>query len=67
VFEKELREELLLKVNELKGMIRTELAHKIQLRYVPELFFFIDDTLDYVEKIENLFKKIHNDNEEHSE
>lgn len=67
VFEKELREELLSKVNELKGMIRTELAHKIQLRYVPELFFFIDDTLDYVEKIENLFKKIHNDNEEHSE
>ncbi|MDF1610810.1 MAG: 30S ribosome-binding factor RbfA [Stygiobacter sp.] len=66
VFEKELRAELLSKVNELKGLIRTELAHKIQLRYVPELFFFIDDTLDYVEKIEKLFKEIH-DNEKHED
>ncbi|MCX7875187.1 MAG: 30S ribosome-binding factor RbfA [Melioribacteraceae bacterium] len=59
VFEKNMRDELLEKVNEIKGLIRTELAQRIQLRYVPELFFFIDDTLDYVEKIENLFKKIH--------
>jgi ribosome-binding factor A len=40
-------------------MIRSQLAGRIQLRYVPELHFFIDDTLDYVEKMEGLFKKIH--------
>lgn len=66
VFEKEMREELLLKVNEVKGMIRTELAQKVKLRYIPELTFFIDDTLDYVEKIEKLFKVIH-DNETHKD
>lgn len=30
---------------------------KNQLRSVPELEFFIDDSLDYVEKIEELLKK----------
>ncbi len=63
VYEKELREELLDLVNEMKGMIRSELAHKMTLRFVPDLVFFIDDTTDYVEKMEDLFKKIHeNDN-----
>ena len=31
---------------------------KNQLRRVPELTFFADDTLDYVYKMEELFKKI---------
>ena len=31
---------------------------KNQLRRVPELFFFLDDTLDHVSKMEELFKKI---------
>jgi ribosome-binding factor A len=40
-------------------MIRTELAHRIRIKFVPELKFFIDDTLDYVEKIEGLIDRIH--------
>jgi ribosome-binding factor A len=61
-FEKEKREEILNKINELKGFIRSELASKIRnLRFIPELQFYIDDTVDYVEKIESIFKKIHND------
>jgi ribosome-binding factor A len=39
--------------------IRAETAHKINLRHAPELQFVYDDTLDYVENIENLIKKIH--------
>ena len=31
---------------------------KNQLRRVPEVYFFPDDTLDYVFKMEELFKKI---------
>lgn len=66
VFDKEKREKVLESVNELKGLIRTQLAGRIQLRFVPELHFFIDDTMDYVEKMEGLFKKIHeSDSEEH--
>ncbi len=66
VYNKEKREEVLEKINEIKGFIRSQLAGRIQLRFVPELVFFIDDTLDYVEKMEGLFKKIHeNDNEKY--
>ena len=38
--------------------IRHELGTRVrnQLRIVPELAFFIDDSLDYIEKIENLLK-----------
>ena len=36
---------------------------KNQLRRVPYLEFFIDDTLDYVFKMENIFKKIEDERE----
>lgn len=64
IYEKEKRKELLQKVNDIKGFIRTQLAQRVKnLRFVPELNFYIDDTLDYVEKIDGLFKEIHkNDN-----
>ena len=39
--------------------LRGELGHKVakQLRIVPELAFFLDSSLDYVEHIEELLKK----------
>ena len=38
--------------------IRYRLAQKVkhQLRIIPQLDFFIDDSLDYLENIENLLK-----------
>jgi ribosome-binding factor A len=38
--------------------IRLELGRKIryQLRIVPEIAFFVDDSLDYAEHIDNLLK-----------
>jgi len=38
--------------------IRYRLAQKVknQLRSIPQLVFFIDDSLDYLENIENLLK-----------
>lgn len=59
VFEKDKREEVLKKLNGLKKMFRTEVAHRINLRHTPELFFYIDDTADYVENIERLVEEIH--------
>ena len=46
-------------VHEHAGQIRHELGQKIrnQLRIVPELHYFIDDSLDYIENIENLLKE----------
>ncbi|MDZ7289102.1 MAG: 30S ribosome-binding factor RbfA [candidate division KSB1 bacterium] len=41
------------------GFVRAATARKISLRHAPDLQFFYDDTLDYVENIENLLRKIH--------
>ena len=42
-----------------KKMIRMELGKKIrhQLRITPELAFFVDDSLDYLDNINSLLKK----------
>ncbi len=61
VFEKDKRDFVLEKVKASSGYIRTELASRIRIKFIPELKFFLDDTLDYVEKIEGLIKKIHED------
>lgn len=52
------KEKTLASVKEVIPQIRHELGNKVrnQLRIVPELVFFIDDSLDYIEKIENLLK-----------
>ena len=46
--------------------IRKELGTRVrhQLRSIPELTFFIDDTLDHVFKMEELFEKIKKEDEE---
>ncbi len=61
VLPKDKREVVLGKIKSASGFIRSELASRIRIKFVPELKFFIDDTLDYVEKIEGLIKKIHED------
>ena len=67
VLQKERREHVLNKINLRLGYIRTELAHRIRIKFVPELKFFIDDTLDYVEKIEGLINEIHKQNNNQSD
>jgi ribosome-binding factor A len=46
-----------------KGEIKRELTARVkhQLRRMPELRFFHDDTLDHVFRIEELFKQINED------
>jgi ribosome-binding factor A len=48
--------------------IRYELASKIknQVRRIPELLFYEDDTAEYVNKIENLFEKVRKEREENN-
>ena len=43
-------------IEEKKWEIKTRVRH--QLRSMPNLTFYIDDTLDYVDKMEQLFKDI---------
>ncbi|MCX6152115.1 MAG: 30S ribosome-binding factor RbfA [Ignavibacteriales bacterium] len=67
VFNKEKRNFVLEKVNEAKALIRTELAQRVKLRFVPDIDFFIDDTIDYVEKMEGIFKKIHENDKQNND
>lgn len=50
---------LLESINKSSKQIRYDLAQKVryQLRKTPELFFHIDDSLDYIEHIDNLLNK----------
>lgn len=52
---------MLQKVKDMGWEIKKELSARVgkQLRRMPELQYFWDDTLDYVFKMENLFQKIH--------
>ncbi len=46
-------------INKSAKQIRYDLAQKVrfQLRKTPELFFHLDDSLDYIEHIDNLLGK----------
>ena len=51
------------KVEDRHWEIKKELTARVakQLRRMPELKFFVDDTLDHVFKLEELFKQIKNE------
>jgi ribosome-binding factor A len=48
------------KIQEKAWEIKKELTARVrhQLRSMPQLTFYIDDTLDYVDKMEKIFKEI---------
>ncbi len=59
IFPSEKGEELLENIRKNEKTIRYELGRRVrnQLRIIPELRFFIDDSLDYIEHIDELLKK----------
>ena len=59
VFPSEKGEEIIENVNANAKTIRYELGTRVrnQLRIIPELRFFIDDSLDYIDHIDELLKK----------
>ena len=59
IFPSEKGDELLKNINANEKPIRYELGQRVhnQLRIIPELRFFIDDSLDYIERIDELLKK----------
>lgn len=59
VFPSEKGEELVENIRANEKSVRYELGTRVrnQLRIIPELRFFIDDSLDYLERIDDLLKK----------
>lgn len=60
---------LLKKIEERKWEIKKELAARVktQLRRIPELKFFLDDTLDQVFRMEEIFRQIKTEDGEKQE
>jgi len=58
IFPSEKGEELVKNINDNMKSIRYELGKRVryQLRIIPELKFFVDDSLDYIDKIDSLLK-----------
>lgn len=59
VFPSEKSREIVKNINDNMKSIRYELGTRVrhQLRIIPELKFFVDDSLDYAERIDELLKK----------
>lgn len=59
IFPSDKAEEILKNINDNTKSIRYEIGTKVrfQLRIIPEFKFFLDDSLDYIEKIDSLLKK----------
>ena len=58
IFPSEKSKEIVENINNNTKSIRFELGTRVrhQLRIIPELKFFVDDSLDYIEKIDQLLK-----------
>ena len=59
IFPSEKAEELIQNITKNEKQVRYELGTRVryQLRIIPELRFFIDDSLDYIDRIDELLKK----------
>ncbi len=57
------------KIEDRAWEVKKELAARVkhQLRRIPELKFFLDDTLDHVFKMEELLKQIKHDSDKNDE
>ena len=60
IFPSERGEEIMANINKNEKQIRYALGTRVrhQLRIIPELRFFIDDSLDYIDRIDELLKKL---------
>lgn len=48
-------------LNNVKSEIRYQLGQKVQMRFVPEVRLFLDDTLEEINHIQDLVKKAEDD------
>jgi ribosome-binding factor A len=58
------KEESLKGIKSAVGFIRKLIAERIKLRYVPELFFKLDNSLEYSINLEKTFERIKNEHKE---
>jgi len=50
-----------------KGLIKRLTGERVYLKFVPDIEFFFDQSLEYAQRIEELIRKIHQENESDEE
>ena len=55
------REDLLSGLTRARGYVRGELGRRLKLKYIPNIEFVFDDSLDQQERILNLIDQIHSE------
>lgn len=58
IYDENTREEVLNAIKHSAGFIRRELAKRIELRKIPFLTFFLDESFEYGQKIDKTIEKI---------
>lgn len=60
IYGKENKDEVLMQLEENMHHLKQEFSHRIKkhIRRIPELFLFIDDTLDEMYRVDNMLKNI---------
>jgi len=44
-----------------RNLIRYNVGMKLTLKYIPQLQFYYDDSIEHAQRIDDLIQKIHND------
>lgn len=69
VYNTDSKQGVVLSLEEEKVRVRQSLAHRLRkhMRRIPNLDFYLDDTLDEMYRLNDLFNKMHNDGQMGSE
>ncbi len=57
-------EEAFTALEKARGFLRTTLAARVRLRYVPALEFYKDDLLEHARRIDEILEKIHHESKQ---
>ena len=61
VLKEEKKKETLKALKNASGFIRHELMERVDIRYIPELIFVYDESIEYGKNIENIIESIHDE------
>lgn len=64
VLDDEKREETAKALKNARGFVRSKLYDRIDIRYIPEIDFVFDESIEYGKNIENIIEEIHKKDEE---
>jgi ribosome-binding factor A len=54
----EQKKELAKALNHAQGFFRAKLGERMEMKYIPQIKFYFDESIEYADKIEQLFKEI---------